>query len=288
MKWLVWLCLLLTAPGWAQPLDVRVPRLPVNLLADEYQLPLLRLALEKSGVPYTLHLVDTNLTQDSITREMESGKLFNLYWMGTSSDLERRLHAIPIPLLRGLEGARVLLIHRDEQEKFNQINTLEALRQLHAGQGVGWGDNQVLEAAGITSYAGRFSNLFRLIDTHTAIDFFPRSLIEAFSEQHELAADYPNLVIDQHLLLRYPYAQFFFVSPRDKVLAEALQRGLQQAYADGSFLRFFQQNPRVREALAAAKLDSRLTLQLVNPDLTPAMQTIPAQYWEWPVQSGAH
>ena len=37
--------------------------------------------------------------------------------------------------------------------------------------------------------------------------------MEIFAERSELVAQYPNLVIDQHLLIRYPSAEFFFVSP---------------------------------------------------------------------------
>lgn len=283
MKWLGWLCLLLPLLTQAQPLKIKVPQLPVHQLADEYQLPLLKLALEKSGTPFTIELVPTTLTQDSLRRELEEGKRFNLYWMGTSSELESRLTAIPIPLFRGMEGMRVALIHQDDQEKFAQITGLEQLRKFRAGQGIGWSDGRILDAAGIPTYAGRAANLFRLINRHEAIDFFPRSLVEAFSEQHELIEQYPNLVIERHLLLRYPYAQFFFVNHDQKALAKALQTGLERAYADGSFLRFFNQHPRVREALAGANLAGRTTLTLGNPDLTDAMRKVPAHYWEWPL-----
>ncbi|QFI56443.1 hypothetical protein [Aeromonas simiae] len=283
MKWLGWLCLLLPLLTQAQPLKIKVPQLPVHQLADEYQLPLLKLALEKSGTPFTIELVPTTLTQDSLRRELEEGKRFNLYWMGTSSELESRLTAIPIPLFRGMEGMRVALIHQDDQEKFAQITGLEQLRKFRAGQGIGWSDGRILDAAGIPTYAGRAANLFRLINRREAIDFFPRSLVEAFSEQHELVEPYPNLVIERHLLLRYPYAQFFFVNHDQKKLAKALQTGLERAYADGSFLRFFNQHPRVREALAGANLAGRTTITLSNPDVTDAMRKVPAHYWEWPL-----
>ncbi len=78
---------------------------------------------------------------------------------------------------------------------------------------MGWADNKILENAGIPTYSGRYSNLFRLINDGDKLDFFPRNLVEIFAERSELVAQYPNLVIDQHLLIRYPFAEFFFVSP---------------------------------------------------------------------------
>ena len=93
--------------------------------------------------------------------------------------------------------------------------------------------------------------------------------MEIFAERSELAAQYPNLVIDQHLLIRYPFAEFFFVSPESPKLAKAIQTGLERAYADGSFMAFFRENPKIREALASANLEQRVTIALPNPDMTP-------------------
>ncbi|MNF76262.1 hypothetical protein D3C85_1084610 [compost metagenome] len=110
--------------------------------------------------------------------------------------------------------------------------------------------------------------------------------MEVYAESHELLAQYPNLAIEQHLLLRYPFAEFFFVSPESPKLAKAIQTGLERAYADGSFMQFFRENPKVREALTSANLDQRLTIPLVNPDMTPLLRSIPAQYWEYPPRQG--
>ena len=38
---------------------------------------------------------------------------------------------------------------------------------------MGWADNKILEQAGIPTYAGRYSNLFRLMNDGDKLDFFP-------------------------------------------------------------------------------------------------------------------
>ena len=286
MKWLIKLCLCLPLLAQAQTLTVKVPSRPINDLDSEYQLKLLELALDRAGQPYKLERVDLNLNQFTLQQELRKGKTINVFWMGTSSALESALIPVPIPLFRGLEGLRLSFIHSDAQEKFNQVNTLADLKQLKAAQGVGWADNKILEQAGIATYAGRYSNLFRLINDGDKLDFFPRGLVEIFAERRELAAQYPNLAIEQHLLIRYPFAEFFFVSPEAPKLAKAIQTGLERAYADGSFMKFFHENPRIREALASANLEQRVTISLPNPDMTPLLRSIPAQYWDYPPRQG--
>ena len=286
MKWLIKLCLCLPLLAQAQTLTVKVPSRPINDLDSEYQLKLLELALDRAGQPYKLERVDLNLNQFTLQQELRKGKTINVFWMGTSSALESALIPVPIPLFRGLEGLRLSFIHSDAQEKFNQVNTLADLKQLKAAQGVGWADNKILEQAGIATYAGRYSNLFRLINDGDKLDFFPRGLVEIFAERRELAAQYPNLAIEQHLLIRYPFAEFFFVSPEAPKLAKAIQTGLERAYADGSFITFFHENPRIREALASANLEQRVTISLPNPDMTPLLRSIPAQYWDYPPRQG--
>ncbi|MGY4108336.1 hypothetical protein [Aeromonas encheleia] len=286
MKWLIKLCLCLPLLAQAQTLTVKVPSRPINDLDNEYQLKLLELALNHAGQPFKLERVELNLNQYSLQQELRKGKTINVFWMGTSSTLESALIPIPIPLFRGLEGLRIAFIHRDAQEKFNQVGSLADLKRMKAAQGVGWADNKILELAGIPTYAGRYSNLFRLINDGDKLDFFPRGLVEVFAESHELLAQYPNLTIEQHLLLRYPFAEFFFVSPESPKLAKAIQTGLERAYADGSFMQFFRENPKVREALTSANLEQRLTIPLVNPDMTPLLRSIPAQYWEYPPRQG--
>ena len=286
MKWLIKLCLCLPLLAQAQTLTVKVPSRPINDLDSEYQLKLLELALDRAGQPYKLKRVDLNLNQFTLQQELRKGKTINVFWMGTSSTLESALIPVPIPLFRGLEGLRLSFIHGDAQEQFNQVNTLADLRQLKAAQGVGWADNKILEQAGIATYAGRYSNLFRLINDGDKLDFFPRGLVEIFAERRELAAQYPNLAIEQHLLIRYPFAEFFFVSPESPKLAKAIQTGLERAYADGSFMKFFHENPRIREALASANLEQRVTISLPNPDMTPLLRSIPAQYWDYPPKQG--
>ena len=93
--------------------------------------------------------------------------------------------------------------------------------------------------------------------------------MEIFAERSELAAQYPNPGDRSAPADPLPFAEFFFVSPESPKLAKAIQTGLERAYADGSFMAFFRENPKIREALASANLEQRVTIALPNPDMTP-------------------
>ena len=70
-------------------------------------------------------------------------------------------------------------------------------------------------------------------------DYFPRSAREVWAELKTHSDGL--LALDDHLALHYVNATYFFVNKADTALAEALERGLERAIADGSFERIFEQ-----------------------------------------------
>ena len=56
---------------------------------------------------------------------------------------------IRIPLFKGLFGYRVLLIRKQEQARFDQINTQQDLAKFLGGQGTHWPDTLILQANGL-------------------------------------------------------------------------------------------------------------------------------------------
>ena len=44
---------------------------------------------------------------------------------------------------------------------------------------------------------------------------------------------YPQMLLDPHLLIVYPFAGFFYVAPENTELAAAIQTGFERVIADG-------------------------------------------------------
>jgi hypothetical protein len=172
---------------------------------------------------------------------------------------------VPFPIDKGLLGYRVALIDSDNQSKIDAVQTLEQLRTLSVGQGSNWGDVRVYEYNHVpVRTAQTYESLFLML-LHGRFDLFPRGVTEAPGEVLAYGPQYPRLVIDRHLLIRYPFAQFFYVSKSEPRLAARIRDGLEQMKKDGSFDAFF--NQHFARQLIDLKLPDRTVIELKNPYL---------------------
>jgi len=191
----------------------------------------------------------------------------------TSRERERLLLPIRIPMTKGLIGWRIGLVRAYERNRFANIDTLAALRQFAAGQGDDWPDTEILRAAGITvRTVTTYDSLFGLLKAGE-VDWLPRSLNEVWTE----AAHHPALVIEPHLLLRYPTADYFFVNRHNTELAEQVRRGLELALADGSFDALFLEH--YGALIKRARLWDRLIIDIPNPLLSEQTPLARKELW---------
>ncbi|MET3130086.1 ABC-type amino acid transport substrate-binding protein [Oxalobacteraceae bacterium GrIS 1.11] len=111
------------------------------------------------------------------------------------------------------------------------------------GQGKGWADVAILEAARLsvvegTSYEGLFSMLMA-----GRFDLFSRSVDEAVREYGERRASHPELALEPTLLLSYPLPRYFFVrrDAEGRQLAARIEAGLEIMLRDGTLNTLFYQ-----------------------------------------------
>lgn len=281
-RWLAAVCLLLAGiwggPAWAT-LHVIYPRIEERP-PDDYGFKLLELALKKSGAPFMLAMSEPKMNQERARHLLDQGDI-SVFDAGTSAEFEARFDAVYFPIDRGLSGFRLLLIHKDAQQDFAPIQSLAELRRMSAGQGPGWADSKVLTAAGIHVKTAEFESLFRMVNARR-IDYYPLGADEAYTLLERYRALAPDVVIEPHLVLQYPFSRLFFVRKGDTQLRDAILSGLQKAFADGSLLRFFEQDERFHTSLQRAGLKQRTVIGLDNPYLTPSFRQIPKEYFYLP------
>lgn len=233
---------------------------------NAYFLELLDMAMTKSGIPYVLEPVSLPLISESRSVRHLQSHTYAIHWLNSTAAREKNLIAIKIPLFKGLIGWRVMFIRKEDQKKFSKIRALDDLRQYTAGLGHDWSDVDIFRMNKMKMVtASNWDGLFRMLPAGR-IDYFPRSVIEIEQEM----AIFPQLYVEESLVLRYPAAYYFFLSSKDGELAKIIETSLVKAVNDGDFDKVF--NKHYGEVLEKANLRNRWVLQLNSPHEFPLDQ----------------
>lgn len=274
--WLVGLALSLGAPGISlssEPAAAGGEKTVYRLWHRNYDSPpihaLLSLALEKTPEygPYEITR-SVQMGQGRVLRELEQQQstLLDIANVATTTERERDMLAIPIPIDGGLLGLRVCVVLRESLPMFEGIKNLSDLRDsgIRIGQGTHWPDSSILQASGVPVVThSRYEILFRMLENHR-FECFARGVSEVLFDL-ELAGE-PDLVIEPDLLIAYPMPSYFFVSRQNQEMAQRIQLGLERSIHDGSFGDYLQSY--YGRAVTELDLESRNILVLDNPYLT--------------------
>lgn len=257
---LVLLFLLWTGLAQAAPAVVIYPQPEaVSDKLTRYPQKLLEMALAKAGGQYQMRLSDVKMQQARGMALLKEGKGVDIVNYMTSDDRERDFLPIRIATDKGLIGNRLLLVRKDQLDKFRRIVKVQDLKKLGAGQREDWPDVEILRANGFTVHTtSNYELLFKLLEAG-GIDYFPRNVVEIWDEAQQHASH--ELVVEPTIMLRYPAETYFFVNRNNSALAAAVKLGLQRMIADGSFDKLFEEYHH--DVLAKANLKQRRVFELL-------------------------
>lgn len=231
----------------------------------QYFPQLLALALEKTAptdgyVAIKLYPEDLSGTRSVV--ELKYKNTIQVAWYGATEERMRELLPIQISLLRDLGEYRVLLIRKQDQEKFSKVQTLEDLRQFTSGVSAYWSVTALMRANHLpVKTVNDFNLLFPMLKAGR-FDYISRNLVEVWEEARVLEKD--GLVIEQELLLKGGSPLYFFVNKNNAALADRIERGLNLALADGSFDQLLVSTPGFAEAAQEIQSNRRRVLELSN------------------------
>ncbi len=278
--------LLLTMTPVAKAVDVVKPlkeeRLRVSLA---YQFDLLDQALKRSVPkygPYEERPYTEPMAPARDQREGPRGELINILVAeaGVIRAFDEGMIRIPVSLDKGLHGSRIAFIMKGNQERLNNVKTIEDLRKFTIVQGAGWGDLKVYEHNKIpVSTAVTFDSLLLMLQ-RGRVELFPRGVNEITAEFDAYRSKFPNLAIEQHLLIKYPFPQYFYVSKSAPRLAERITFGLHEMIKDGSFDALFKKH--FAKVIADLQLERRTVIALDNPLLPPSLRQDGKEVWYEP------
>lgn len=254
-----------------------------NDYQTSYMQQLMVLALGRSSRAYRMQPVSMHLVQSRALIELiKPEPSLDVFWTITDANRERRGPlVVRIPIDRGLLGWRIALVRRSQRNRWKQLRTQSQLALYSAVQVADWSDTAILRANGLpvettTYYDACFEMLAR-----GQVDYFPRSIMEIGGELESHRN--MDLVIEPHLLLHYPSAQYFFVSPARPRLAADLEKGLESLVADGTVRRMFHET--FGNLVDRYDMKQRVTLMLNNPLLSPQTPLQRTELW-WSPKEG--
>lgn len=276
-----WRYLLLIAALW-QPLlshaevVVHYPRPESEPdVRSVYAQRLLELVLQRAYTTYRLELHPVRMQQGRAIVRLKNGQGIEVLSTMTSADREQELLPVRIPIDKGLIGWRLLLINKEQAQKFASVGSLKELKMLLAGQGSDWPDVRIMRANGLTVYDGtsNYVSLFSMLERQR-IDYFPRSVTEIWSEADQYQQ---RLMVEPSIVLRYPSAMYYFVRKGNVQLATDIREGLEKMIADGSFDKLFQEH--FGDMIARSNLKQRRILDLSNPLMPDRMPVERKNLW---------
>ncbi|MET0356330.1 MAG: diguanylate cyclase, partial [Cellvibrio sp.] len=227
---------------------------------------MIQLALNHIDKKYKLVVSKEPYSQVKIMDEVNNGNL-EVFWNSSNASKEAEFTPIRICLYKGLLGNRIFIINKHTQNKFDQVKTLDDLRQLTIGQGKTWADTKILESNGFNVIkANKYESLFYMVDGGR-FDAFSRGVHEPFGELASRPA-LKDLTVEKNLMLVYRMPMYLFVKNSNKALAKDLETGLNLAIADGSFDQVFLNDPAVKDVMAKADMKNRRAFYLDNPTLS--------------------
>jgi hypothetical protein len=246
-----------------------------------YHWKILETALQRTEPkfgPFEIRASEVMPEKRQVFELKNAGKLTVMY-LGTTPEMERELIPIRIPVDKNLGGYCVFLIDRRQRNRFESVQSLDDLRALKFGLGLGWIDVDILRSSQFNVVTGSsYDGLFEML-VNWRFDVFLRSAVEVLDEYEAKRAALPDLAIEDRFVFYYPMPMYFWFAKNDngKRLAERAEEGMRAMIEDGTYDQIFAtyQDHKIRQL----NLAKRQIFRIPNPFLGPETPFADKRLW---------
>lgn len=187
-------------------------------------------------------------------------RLLDVVWTGASKHREEHYRAIRIPIQKGLLGWRLFLVNKDNTELLKSVESSQQLRHYSIGLGGGWPDVALFSDNGFVVHTTTsYDALFHMLQKRR-FQLFPRSVMEIWGEYDSYK--HFEIAVEPHVIVRYPYANFFFVNKQDEALAKDIEAGFNAIIDSGEYEAIFQAT--YQDILKRSRFSERKIMTLKN------------------------
>lgn len=171
------------------------------------------------------------MTQTRLIHELTSGKKVQVGVLASGYWKRPGIIAIPVPVRRGLLGWRLLVTRSQTLDKLPDLAAdTGRLSSLTTGFGADWVELPLMQQtfAHVDTVKTTAELYQQLLDGN--FDVFSRSVIELWLELDSLGDRADELAVVPGVVLRYPFADFFYVSGEQPELAAVLSWGYKNCW----------------------------------------------------------
>lgn len=239
------------------------PTLIVRYPKDVYFPDVIKLALDKTkALDGDYLLVEQPWVGPRLRMEvlLKQDRYIDIIWNSSTIKRDAALRAIKFNILKGINGYRFLLIHKNQQYKYDNINTLADLQQFTAASGTHWIDTDIFRRNGLPVVTTvKTENIAKMLRVKRA-DYISRGAYEIWRELKNKS--FNDMQLEKNLLLKYDAGYYFYVNMDNERLANRILTGLNLAQADGSFDQLFFSVPSFKQGWEAVNHSNRKVILL--------------------------
>lgn len=228
-------------------------------------------ATESTKGPYSIEESRTEYPRAEDEASVFRSKGFDIFGTvaGNQKLANEQKILIPLPLMKGILGYRILIVRTTDAQKFAAIKSADELKKLRMGIPATWADAGLFRHNGYPVVEkGSFDDLFQRLENNEFdyVTFGANEVTGVFSER---AAKSGKLIIEPSLLVYYPFPLVFYVNPQQRVLAERVTDGVKTISTNGELDKIF--NHYYGAVLDQLNLPKRTRITLENPILPKEM-----------------
>lgn len=228
-------------------------------------------ATESAKGPYSIEESRTDYPLAEEEASVFRSKGFDIFGTvaGNQKLADEQKILIPLPLMKGILGYRILIVRKADAQKFAAIKSADELKKLRMGIPSTWADAGLFRHNGYPVVEkGSFDDLFQRLENNE-FDYVTFGANEVTGVFTERAAKSGKLIIEPSLLVYYPFPLVFYVNPQQPALADRITDGVKTISANGALDKIF--NRYYGEVLGQLNLAKRTRITLENPILPKEM-----------------
>tara|TARA_R110002096_G_scaffold354497_5_gene547625 strand:- start:605 stop:1405 length:801 start_codon:yes stop_codon:yes gene_type:complete len=227
--------------------------------------------------PYEWQPWDQEISPDRQKEMLRIGQSLNIIYSARRPEFDSVAIPVKQHVRKGINGYRLLLIRKKDQERFKNIKSIDGLKNLTVGQARGWPDVGVFQENNFKiSDSGSYAQLIPMLKARR-FDYYALGISEAPQVLQDCGSNCKNIMIEETILLHYPFPIFLYVSKNTPALAERLEYGMEQLLKNGKFDDLWQRYHN--EYLINLNISKRKVFKLSNKNIPAFTMTDRPELW---------